>query len=93
MSQFDEHLVDLDAVQHEVYADSVTVNSVPVEGIEDLDTYVFDGVNTEIRTLEIYTKDEPPGLAFNQVVVTGTGAYTIRNYTREDGTTTLYLQD
>jgi hypothetical protein len=93
MSQFDEHLLDLDAAQHEVYADSVTVNGVTIEGIEDFDNYVFDGVNTEVRTLEIYTTDEPQGLAFNQNVVTGSGSYTIRNYTREDGTTTIYLQE
>jgi len=93
MSAFDEHLADLDAAQHELYADSVTVNGVHVEGIEDQDTLVFDGVNTEVRTLEIYTKDEPAGLGFNQTVVTSSGSYTIRNYTREDGTTTIYLQD
>ena len=93
MSQFDEHLSNLDAVQHETFADVITVNGVKVEGIEDNDSYVFEGVNTEVRTLEIYTKDEPPGLAFNQPVVTGSGSYTIRNYTREDGATTIYLQD
>lgn len=93
MSQFDQHLADLDAVQHEVFADAVTVNGKPVNGIEDLDAYEFEGVSTEVRTLEIYTRDEPPGLAFNQAVVTGTGNYTIRHYTRVDGITTIYLQE
>lgn len=94
MSEFDSHLSDLDDVQHQVYADPVTVNGVTgIDGIEDLDTYEFEGVNAEMRTLEIYTKDEPPGLAFNQTVVTKTGSYTIRNFTREDGATTIYLQD
>ena len=93
MSQFDEHSSDLDAAQHEVYSDRVMVNGVPVDGIEDLDTYEFEGVNSEMRTLEIYTKDEPQGLAFNQSVVTASGSYTIRNATREDGVTTIYLQE